>query len=110
MQKIKVYLIARISEDAHSRNNEVSDSLDSRIELFKPQEHNPYNLDHRKFGPDVFETDVKAMSESDIGLLLTPYGRDCSWEVGWYSKSDKPVVACVENRTEWLKDWMVKGG
>lgn len=110
MTKIKVYLIARISADSHRWNNAVCGSLDDRIEIFKPQEHNPYNLDHREFRNEVYETDLKAMQNSDIGLLLPPYGRDCAWEIGWYSNSDKPVVAYTENNTEWLRDWMIKGG
>lgn len=108
--KIKVYLSARISEDAHSWNNAVCDSLDNRFDVFKPQEHNPYNLDHRQFPKSVYEMDLKAMKESDIGLLLSPYGRDCAWEVGWYSRSEKPIVLYVEQDTGWIRDWMVKGG
>lgn len=108
--KIKVYLSARIAEDAHPWNNCVCDALDERFEVFKPQEHNPYNLDHRKFPKSVYETDLKAMQESDIGLLLSPYGRDCAWEVGWYSRSEKPIVLYVEKNTDWMRDWMIKGG
>lgn len=108
--KIKIYLSARISKDAHKWNNTVCDSLDSRIEVFKPHENNPYNLDHRQFEKAVYEKDLEAMKESNIGLLLAPYGRDCAWEIGWYSNSGKPVVAYVENETDWLRDWMIKGG
>src|SRR3989338_2972291 len=111
MEKLKIYLSARISADAHKWNDTVCNSLDeSRIEVFKPQEHNPYNLDHRGFQNDVYEKDLKAMQESNIGLLLPPYGRDCAWEVGWFSNSDKLIVVYVENDTEWLRDWMIKGG
>ena len=49
MSKTKMYLSARISTDAHKWNNEVCDYLAEHIEVFKPQDHNPYNLDHRKF-------------------------------------------------------------
>jgi nucleoside 2-deoxyribosyltransferase len=108
--KIKVYLSARIAEDAHQWNNCVCNSLDERFEVFKPQEHNPYNMDHRRLPKSVYEMDLKAMQESDIGLLLSPYGRDCAWEVGWYSRSNKPIVLYVEKDTTWLRDWMVKGG
>ena len=53
---------------------------------------------------------LKAMQESDIGLLLPLYGRDCAWEVGWYANSEKLLVVYTENNTERLRDWMVKGG
>ncbi len=107
---LKIYLSARISEDAHRLNNEVNDLLDGRIEMFMPQNHNPYNLDHREFPRQVYQTDLNAMIESDMGLLLPPYGRDCAWEVGWYANSDKPLVVYTEDELEWLRDWMVKGG
>ncbi len=108
--KINVYLIARISPSSHKYNNLICDDLDGRIEIFKPQEHNPSNSDHRHLQYSVYETDVNAMRKSDIGLLLVPYGRDCAWEVGWYANSGKPVVAYAESETEWLRDWMIKGG
>ena len=110
MERIKIYVSARISADAHKWNNAVCSSLDDRIEVFKPQDHNPYNLDHREFSKQVYEIDLKAMQGSDMGLLLPPYGRDCAWEVGWYSNSDKPMAVYTENDTEWLRDWMIKGG
>lgn len=110
MKPINVYLIARISPDAHSWNDAVCDSLDDRFEVFKPQEHNPFNTDHRDLQQDVFDVDLAAMERSQIGLVLPPYGRDCAWEVGWYAHSEKPVVAYVETNTGWLRDWMVKGG
>ncbi len=109
-EKLKIYLSARISQDAHKWNDTICDSLDSRIEIFKPHENNPYSLDHKQFEMAVYEKDLEAMKESDMGLLLAPYGRDCAWEIGWYSNSEKPVVAYVENETDWLRDWMLKGG
>lgn len=105
-----MYLSARISEDAHAWNNEICDSINDRFSIFKPHEHNPYNLDHRKFQRSVYQMDLDAMIESEIGLLLTPYGRDCAWEVGWYSRSNKPIVMYAEQDTSWTRDWMVKGG
>ncbi len=98
MEKIKVYLSARISQDAHFWSNFVCDLLDERFEVFKPHEHNPYNVDHRYLQKSVYEMDLHAMQNSDIGLLLSPYGRDCAWEVGWYSKSDKPIVLYADNK------------
>lgn len=110
MGKIQVYLSARISLDAHFWNNFVCDLLDERFEVFKPHEHNPYNIDHKHLAKSVYEMDLEAMKKSDIGLLLTPHGRDCAWEVGWYSKSNKPIVLYADNDTTWFRDWMIKGG
>lgn len=110
LDKIKVYLSARISKDAHEWNNAVCDALDDRIEVFKPHEHNPWNMDHRKLPKEVYEVDLEAMKWSNMGLLLTPYGRDCAWEVGWYNGAKKPIIIYAEQDDSWLRDWMVKGG
>ena len=108
--KIKLYLSARISKDAHNWNVKVCNSLKSPISIFMPQKNNPWNLQHTDFPKEVYELDLGAMKESDACLLLPPYGRDCAWEIGWYSNSDKPIIAFVEKEIEWLRDWMVKGG
>jgi len=111
MARIKVYLIARISEDAHLWNNKICSFLDKeRFEVFNPQEHNPWNKKHESFSDKVFQTDLDAIKNSDMGLLLPEYGKDCAWECGWYSNSTKPCVAFVDTQFEWLRDWMVKGG
>ncbi|MFA5992607.1 MAG: nucleoside 2-deoxyribosyltransferase domain-containing protein [Candidatus Pacearchaeota archaeon] len=109
MEKIKVYLSARIAKEAHEWNERVCNSLNYPISVFMPQKHNPWNLDHEKLPKEVREMDMKAMKEADICLLLPPYGRDCAWEIGWFSNTNKLIVIFVENETEWLRDWMLKG-
>ncbi len=108
--KIKVYLSARISKDAHEWNDKVCNSLTSPISVFMPQKHNPWNMPHEEFPKEVYDEDIAAMRESHIGLLLPEYGKDCAWEVGWYSNSKKPMIIFIEGQLKWLRDWMVKGG
>lgn len=108
--KIRIYIIARISEGAHPRNKKIASALDSRFEVFLPQEHNPFNQKHESFTKSVFDTDMAAIKRSHIGLMLPEYGNDCAFEAGWYSNSEKPLVAFVDTQLEWLRDWMVKGG
>jgi len=110
MEKPRVYLSARISADAHAANNQVCDAIADSFEVFKPHEHNPWNIDHRRLQRDVYETDLNAMKASHMGLLLAPYGRDCAWEVGWYIGAHKPIVAFSFGDDDWLRDWMIKGG
>jgi len=109
-EKIRVYLIARISEDAHLWNKKICDNLKHPIEVFMPHHHNPWNKKHELFSKNVFDTDLDAMKKSHMGLLLPEFGRDCSFEVGWYANSKKPVIVFVDTQKEWLRDWMVKGG
>jgi nucleoside 2-deoxyribosyltransferase len=110
MEKIKIYLCARISKDAHKWNEKVCGSLKSPISVFMPQKHNPWNIKHEEFPKEIYDMDLAAMKESDICLLLVPYGKDCAWEIGWYTNSNKPVIAFINSELEWLRDWMVKGG
>jgi hypothetical protein len=108
--KIKIYVIARISEDAHLWTNKICGQLDDSFEIFKPKDHNPWNKRHETFAKSVFDVDLIAIKNSHIGLMLPEYGKDCSWEAGWYANSKKPVVVFVDAQMEWLRDWMVKGG
>lgn len=111
MKKIHIYLIARISKDAHSWNNEVVSNLNPSVfDVFKPHEHNPWNQKHEIFSKEVFNVDLEAIKKSHIGLCLPEFGKDCSWECGWYSNSKKPLVAFVDDQIVWLRDWMIKGG
>lgn len=107
---IKVYLISRISKDAHDWNELVCSHLKSPFEVFIPHQHNPWNIQHTKIQHHVYNTDLQAMKESHIGLALPEFGSDCSYEVGWYSNSHRPVVVFVDDQTDWLRNWMVKGG
>lgn len=109
MRSLRVYLIASVLDHTLIRNDRICGYLDKRIDIFKPQTITPEG-DHRQFPRLVYDRCVSEIRRSDMGLLVVPYGRDCSWEVGYYSNSNKPVVAYVENETEWLQDWMIKGG
>ncbi|MFA6106173.1 MAG: hypothetical protein WC745_00695 [Patescibacteria group bacterium] len=111
MNKINIYLIARISKDAHEWNNRICGMLDcSKFGVFKPHEHNPWNGAHEKFSKDVFDIDLEALKWSHIGLCLPEFGKDCAWETGWYSNSKKPLVIFISDQLSWLRDWMIKGG
>ena len=110
MKKIKIYVIARISEDAHFWTDKVCNKLDEKFDIFKPKDHNPWNKRHELFPKRVFDVDLKAMQNSHLGLMLPKYGNDCSWEAGWYFGMNKPVVLFIDTQMKWLKDWMIKGG
>lgn len=110
MKKIKMYLIARISKDNHAWTNKVRQMLGSSFDVFIPKDNNPWNTKHQTFSQKVFQTDLIAIKNSDLGLMLPEYGNDCAWEAGWYAGSGKPVIVYIHNQTAWLRDWMVKGG
>jgi nucleoside 2-deoxyribosyltransferase len=107
---INVYLIARISQDAHAWNKKITNILKRPVKVFLPQEHNPYNIQHTNLSKRVYDIDLAAMKKAHIALALPEFGSDCSYEVGWFSNSSKPVVFFVDTQLQWLRNWMVKGG
>ena len=113
MGKAKVYLSARIHPEAHAWSEAVSAAAEEngKIAVFQPHLHNPCNVAHEKLQPEVYEMDLQAMEEAQICLALPPFGRDCAWETGWFSRdSKKCLVIFIDEHTEWLRDWMIKGG
>lgn len=108
--KPKLYVSARISPDAHIRNEEIANELSTYFEVFLPHQHQACAGDHSYIGPEVYFLDITAMQRSELAVLLPPYGRDCSFEIGWYVGKGKPVFAIVDSQTDWLRDCMVKGG
>jgi len=100
-EKIGIYLIARLSEDAHLRNKKICSYLKHPIEVFMPQQHNPWNKRHELFSKHSYDVDIEAIKNSHLGLLLPEFGKDCSFEVGWYYdllpalKCGVSTLACV---------------
>ena len=82
---INVHLIARISHDAHAWNKKICNVFKKPIEVFLPQKHNPWNIAYNTIPKKVYDTDIKAMEMSPIGLLLPEFGKDCAFEVGWFA-------------------------
>lgn len=108
---IKIYLISRISPDAHKWNEKVCKNLiNDKIDVFVPHLHNEWNIAHEKISYAVVRTDIDQMRDADSGLLLAPYGRDCAWEAGWFSNSNKILIAFIHKELDWLRDWMLKSG
>jgi len=105
-----LYLSATIS-NAHN-NLHIAEILAPEINLFLPQTITPNNLNHENFPYEVYKKCLDAMIKSEAGLLLLDsYGRDCSWEAGWYSANkEKPLISYVEASSHFTRDWMIKGG
>lgn len=105
---ISVYLIAKIAQEHHEKNERVCGMLDERFSMFIPHKHNPHNMEHVKFEPDVAATDYEAIENSDTGLIIEPFGADCSCEIGYFAGIGKPVILYLENDGEWRRTWMAK--
>jgi len=111
MKKINVYLISRISKDAHRHNEKIAKVLEPELDVFAPHLHNPCNINHCRLSLKTANVNLRAMEKADIGLLLLPYGRDCAWEAGWFAgQKNKRQIIFVHRETEWLRDWMLKAG
>lgn len=118
-EEIRLYLIAKIWSHAHSWNEQVVSKLRKPLSVFVPHQHNPYNTTAQSFKQAVHDIDLEAICNSQGAILLPPYGNDCSYEVGAYKMMNIvygrgniafPVIAVVQNETNFLKDWMVKAG
>lgn len=108
--KPALYLSARISPDAHAYNDKVASLLEGYFDVFKPHAFQASESDHTQIGISVYNQDIGAMEMSDLAVILPPYGRDCSWEIGWYKGRNIPAFMYVETDDSFLRDMMLKGG
>lgn len=107
---MKIYISARLVNKAFNRK--VASVLESAGHVvLLPQTFCPEDTPHESYAEGVYRQCVDAMVASDVGLiLLDSYGRDSSWECGWYTLSDKPLIGLVGMDTMFVRDYMVKGG
>lgn len=115
-----IYLISRIKPEAHGHNERIAECASElyKQSVFIPHKHNPFNTPHKKIQLDVFNEDLNAMQQSNIGVVCLPIGNDCSGELGWYAGNSKYVSAVIidtdkfsaKEQFESLEsDWMLKG-
>lgn len=108
--KPKLYLSAKVSEPFHTFNNTVAGLLSEHFDVFVPHLYESGEQDHTKVKPVVYERDIEAMQGADLAVLLAPYGRDCSFEVGWFTANRIPYYVYGSLDQSWKRDLMIKGG
>lgn len=109
-ERVCIYLCSRLTDAAKQWNNIVTEELDGEFCLFRPQDIDLGGTSLVDMDDVVYRADYKGMNQSDVLLVLPPYGRDCAWEIGWFSGRKKPAIAYAEAEGDWLRDAMVKGG
>lgn len=109
-QKLRIYLCSRLTEEAKQWNDVISKELDGEFSLFRPQDVDLDDIPAKDLDNLAYQADIRGMNQSDLLLVLPPYGRDCAWEIGWFCGKEKPTIAYVEADGVWLRDAMVKGG
>lgn len=107
---MKVYISASIINTV--LNERVTRALeDAGHEVFLPQLFCPTHLPHESYPEAIFRQCIDAMEDCDIGIIMLDcYGRDSSWECGWFESKGKPIVGFITSSLKCLKDWMIKGG
>lgn len=109
MIRPKVYLCARVSDDAHVINNKVADMLSPFFDVFVPHQKEA-ELRQPKDPIEIYKLDVSAMNDADICVAIAPYGKDCSWEMGYVAGQKKPVFMYVPDMESMpLNEWMISG-
>lgn len=109
MNQIKVYLSGSLIS-AVQIENMISKFPNKYFDFFLPHSIPVDNIPHNEISKDVFDLCLLKMEESDIGLInLDSFGKDSSWEAGWYHAHNKPLIGYVSANLTFLEDWMVKG-
>ncbi len=95
-EPIKVYFAAKVrSQKQQEINKRLQDRFFStkNSEVFLPQEHLQSHLKaHHNNNHASFSMDKDAINWCDILFLVSPYGKDCSWTVGYAEAIDKFTV------------------
>lgn len=110
IQPLHIYLCSRLTEKAKQWNNAVTQNLDNEFHIFRPQDIDVSDIPATALDSVIYAADLEGMVQSDLLLVLPPYGRDCAWEIGWFCGHNKPTIAYAELYEDWLRDAMVKGG
>jgi len=80
-------------------------------EVILPQTFCPTNMPHESYPESLYKMCIEGMNKCDVGLvLLDSYERDSSWECGWFTGQNKPLIGFVNCSLKFLQDWMIKGG
>lgn len=96
--KIQIYLCSRVALDARAENMQVATILrNAGFEVYVPHEQAPNNLsqediDQGRYDREtIFKLDFAAMRKADICVVVGRTGRDCAWEMGWFSAKGVPL-------------------
>lgn len=109
-EPIKVYFSAKVKS---TKQKEINKRLEARFfstknsEVFLPQEHLKYQLEaHGNDQYASYSMDKNAINWCDILFLVSPYGKDCSWAVGYAQAINKFTVVYLTEK-ESINDLLV---
>lgn len=94
----RIYLCSRVAYDARPLNEQVARSLEaSGFDVYVPHREAPNNLsqediDNARFDVEtIFKMDFAAMNRAEICVAVGRMGKDCSWELGWFTARGIPI-------------------
>lgn len=108
--KPKLYLSAKVRAENHARNNTVASYLRGLFDIFLPHAHQSGESNHEDLPLSVYNMDITAMSQTELAVLVPPFGSDCSYEIGWFVAKKVPVFMYVQDDLQFLSNAMVVGG
>jgi nucleoside 2-deoxyribosyltransferase len=106
--KFKVYFSAKLSKPEYQAiNTKISNSIfNDKYDVFLPQDFVIPKLDHSFVEKCAYYVDKEAIDWADIVFLRSPYGKDCSWEIGYAKGKNKFIVGFFQDK-ESINDSMV---
>ncbi|MEM8727580.1 MAG: nucleoside 2-deoxyribosyltransferase [Chlamydiota bacterium] len=109
-RKTRVYFSARVSKPQYQQFNlDIRDKIfNENYQVFMPQSLFIPELDFETIERCAYEADKAAIDWSDIVFLLSPYGKDCAWEIGYAKGKNKFIIGFLSDR-ESINDSMVIG-
>lgn len=109
-EKIRVYFSAKVSKPHYQEFNlEIRKKIFNKAyQVFMPQSLFIPELEFATIEKCAYEADKSAIDWSHIVFLLSPYGKDCAWEIGYAKGKNKFIVGFLSDK-ESINDTMVMG-
>ena len=107
-EQLKVYFSAKLSKTEYQEiNTKISNSIfNDKYNVFLPQDFIIPKLDNSFVEKCAYYVDKEAIDWADIVFLRSPYGKDCSWEVGYAKGKNKFLVGFFQDKDS-INDSMV---
>lgn len=103
-----IYLCSRVAYDARPLNSQVAAALRGAGHLvYVPHEQAPNNLsasdiENGRYDVEtIFKIDFAAMNKADTCVVVGRVGKDCAFEIGWFTAKKIPIFFVPASDETW---------